>query len=144
MQLEGEEGLLGGGRGSLLGFFGGGGSSGGSGSKATDGEIGDVELGLEDCLVSICVRCGIRRPPSSLRCLVRPESLKQRAAIRTLRLETRSAVSSNVSLLICSTISAILGFAGASAAASVELYRLDVAPRRRVCVGARRALAERN
>lgn len=73
------------------------------------------------------------------------ETLKQWAAIRTLRLETRSAVSSSVSLLICSTMSAILGFEGASAAAaSVELYRLDVAPRRSVCVGARRALAERN
>lgn len=76
------------------------------------------------------------------------ETLKQWAAVRTLRLETRSAVSSSVSLLIWSTMSAILGFEGASAAAaaaaSVELYRLDVAPRRSVCVGARRALVERN
>ncbi len=51
LQLEGEEGLLGGGRGSLVGFFGGGGGSGGSSSEAADREIGDVELGLEKMML---------------------------------------------------------------------------------------------
>lgn len=47
LQLEGEEGLLGGGRGSLLGFFGGSrGSASGSSSEAANGEVRDVELGL--------------------------------------------------------------------------------------------------
>lgn len=48
---------------------------------------------------------------------------------RTLRLDTRSAVSRSVSWLIWSTIPAILGFVGA---ASVELYRLVVEETRRV------------
>lgn len=42
----------------------------------------------------------------------------------TLRVDTRSAVSSSVSWLIWSTMLSILGFAAATA--SVELYRLDV------------------
>lgn len=46
LELEGEERLLGGGRGSLLGLFDNGGGTGGSGSEAANGEIGNVELRL--------------------------------------------------------------------------------------------------
>lgn len=69
---------------------------------------------------------------------------------RTLSVDTRSAVSSRVSLLISSTMLAILGFAsGADAAASVELYRLAATAAAgarlwRRETGARRELAERN
>lgn len=59
----------------------------------------------------------------------------------TFRLETKSAVSSRVSLLIWSTISAILGFA---AAASVELYRLVVHDTRSICAEDREEVADRN
>lgn len=59
----------------------------------------------------------------------------------TFRLETRSAVSSSVSLLIWSTMSAILGL---TASASVELYRLEAHDTRSVCAGDRGAAADRS
>ena len=61
----------------------------------------------------------------------------------TFRLDTRSAVSRRVSWLIWSTMAAILGFSGAAAAASVELYRL-AAGAVRVTVEGRSEAADRN
>lgn len=51
---------------------------------------------------------------------------------RTFKLDTRSAVSSRVNVLIWSTICAILGFVGAAAAASVDSHRRLLGVRRAV------------
>lgn len=58
--------------------------------------------------------------------------LRKKGRSPTFKLETRSAVSSRVNVLIWSTICAILGFVGAAAAASVDSHRRLLGVRRAV------------
>lgn len=98
----------------VLGFLGGSSGGRGSGGEATNGQIGDVELVLGACQLLYSSQCN--------------------GIVFTLSDDTRSAVSSNVNLLMSLTMLSILGFAGA--AASVDSHRLDATDARIICLGA--------